>query len=903
MARTRSSYTASPTHSRSPQRSPARAASKDGSEYEMDLDALGLNSTFESSEVQANYETPIDHVDTSEIEGPEDFTMNMTYWMTADLPLAQIKSRKEARGKIMDARMDTMQEEDVSQHTSEQDQQTVVIEAVSMDHKDGKSTLASPTRHANGTTDEHTYSTPPSERSMENDEKVRSFLSALPDTEMEGAIGGTPLHIPKQSFLQPPRSSPPKARSLQPTVEDYDTPRKPTQETVIHHIPVFNNTSKHDALQDQIADLQSQIRQQELASRTRITELETILSFTRSELESARTDNYKQKEKVTDQERTMQKQRQEIDAAHALAEAQLRTKEGALATKMQDFGEEMRLQNLAKLENQRKDFDRQLRVLEESKRLVDEEVESRGTSIEQLHTELASLGRSNNQQRQERRSKQTDERDSSGESAAKENAELTRQLSTVQAGAENLQAQLMKATAEAKAYREYAANRDENARHDAARISALETNLQAARFDLECAQADVAAKHQLFRTNIDLNSRIRRLQSDLDSAQYEIKAKGQQEPQRVELETRISSLQSQLELSRIQSSANDEEISRHVRMQEELEQGLNTARGRTEGLEIMVTTLRQQLGEAHRDSARARTDSERFAQNLEDVNDRLEDARAEADRRVADVEKKLNKMKESKSEAERKFREMQSQYDSLTEAHEEAMEDVRDKAEDAVRKAGALLDQERNEKRRVVKDLQRAKKDLERLSAEAARNLANEDESTDDDDTKSPVSTKETDTEIKNLRDIIRRQVSEMKTLTSEISSLRKEEKKQKLNMAAQADFEVEMSALREEVKILRAENVTLQSNMEDQEAINAAMDEKLATLLSKLMKERAKTVVGKRDGQWQESVEHVQSEKELMGKALMRQWGREEIGIAEEKRGERQGYQYQYVKRERMKT
>jgi hypothetical protein len=77
-------------------------------------------------------------------------------------------------------------------------------------------------------------------------------------------------------------------------------------------------------------------------------------------------------------------------------------------------------------------------------------------------------------------------------------------------------------------------------------------------------------------------------------------------------------------------------------------------------------------------------------------------------------------------------------------------------------------------------------------------------------------------------------------------------------------------------------------------------MDEKLAALLSKVMKDRAKTVVGKRDGQWQESVGQVASDRELLGRALMRQWGREETGVADEKHGERQTYGYQYVKRER---
>ncbi len=68
--------------------------------------------------------------------------------------------------------------------------------------------------------------------------------------------------------------------------------------------------------------------------------------------------------------------------------------------------------------------------------------------------------------------------------------------------------------------------------------------------------------------------------------------------------------------------------------------------------------------------------------------------------------------------------------------------------------------------------------------------------------------------------------------------------------------------------------------------------------MLSKVVKERAKSAVGKRDVQWAEAVGKVQSEKELLGKVLLRQWGREEIGIADEASGERQTYGYKYVKR-----
>jgi chromosome segregation ATPase len=864
----------------------------------MDLDALGLNSTFEDSELQANNEPAVDRVDTSEIEGPEDFTMNMTYWMTADLPLAQIKSRKEAKGKIQETRMDALHERDSTQDGTVKGDQALV-EGHARALQDDYSTAASPVRRAH-TTDERVYSTPASERSMQHDEKVRSFLSNLPDTEMEGAIGGTPLHIPRNSFLQIPRSSPPKARSLQPTVEDYDTPRKPTQETVIHHAAVVD-TNEHDSLRDQIAQLQSRMAQQELASKTRITELETIAAYTRSELESARTAAYKHNEMAARREEEITNLKAEAEAARVSAGTRLKAKEDALDTKMHEYGEDMRLQTLSTIREEREGFSRQLQALEESKRLVVEEAEARRQSLEQVQKELDDVRRSNEESlqqagTQEKRSEHDNTRTS------EEYDKLTQQLSSVQARANNLQTQLEDATANAQIIRQDAEKKEalRNAlevetRIRKARISELETSLQAAHFELECAQADISAKQQLFRTNLDLNARIRTLQADFDTARAESTAKGQQETPDVDLETRITSLQTQLHESRAATMAKHQEILLHISSQEKLEQDLHTAQGRNEGLDVAITTLRQQLAEAHRENARVRTSSERLERDMEDANERLQDVQAEADRRVNDVEHKLKQMKESKLEVERRFKEFKSQHDDLAEGHAAILEDVRDKAEDAVRKAGGLLEQERTEKRRIFKDLKRTKDELEKLRTETANKLVEEDESSDDDTTISTTTTKEKDIEITKLREIIRKQVSEMKTLKIETTTLRTECKTLRLAAESQSDVE----DLKDEVKTLRSQNATLQTSLEDQEAVNAAMDEKLASMLSKVMKERAKTVVGKRDGQWQESVGQVQTEKELLGKVLLRQWGREEVGIAKEKQGEKQSYKYKYVKRE----
>ncbi|KAL7775909.1 hypothetical protein CFE70_006321 [Pyrenophora teres f. teres 0-1] len=809
MVRTHSSHTASPTRFQSPQRSPARRPSQDGSQYEMDLDALGLNSTFESTELDNSHRPPVDHLETSEIEGPEDFTMNMTYWMTADLPLAQIKSRKEANTKRPVIRMDVMQED--SEGQGARDATDKPTQERIEQRRDDRSRTASPTRRANGNTGERVYSKPPSERSMENEEKVRSFLSNLPDTEMDGAITGTPLHVPRHSFLQVPRSSPPKARSLQPTVEDYDTPRKPTAETVIRHTSAVIDTSEQDAARNKIMELQSQLEQQESRSRSRITELETLLSYTRSDLENARTDNYRQKERVSSLEKSMAQQTADHEASRTTTDTELKARESALETKMHEFGEKMRLENLAKLETMVEEFERQRKALEESKRQLTDEVKLKAQSLEEAQTELATMRRLREQELQENKTQvQQPENKDDPET---DRLMLAEQLSSVQARAEALQSSLESATSEARAAREDAQNKDTmrsaaetEARSHAKRITELEAHLSTARFEVQCAEADMAAKKQLFQTNLDLSSRLRVLQSELETAQRSSTVKEQEGPRTAELEARIKeleseiaslrssptntstsdseqsrniadlernirSLQSQLQSAQDDLAAKDQQISQYMETQEHNEQRLNTSLGRIQSLEAGMTSLRQQLAEAHRDVAKARADAERFKQDLEDANDRLQDARAEADRRVTDLDRKLAKLKELKTDTETKFKELRAQHEDLREGHEAMIQDVRDKAEDAVRKAASLLDQERSEKKRLQKELKKTKQDLDNLRARGM--------SSSDDESSTIAAPEESHSkssaDVSSLRTALAAQTAQTASLKSSLSALRHE--------------------------------------------------------------------------------------------------------------------------------
>jgi hypothetical protein len=863
----------------------------------MDLDALGLNSTFESTELDGKHQPKLDVVETSDIEGPEDFTMNMTYWMTADLPQAQqIRSRKETKTNT----------------TVRHDQARADGGSAGQEPTAAPRPASTATR-VNGTARSRSSSKAPSEASMENEEKVRSYLSALPDSDLGSSVlTSTPLRIPKQNMLQVPSPSPARARSLQPTVEDYDTPRKPTQETVIHHPPERIAEIERESLQEQVAKLQSRLQEQEHASKIRITELETLLSYTRSDLDTARTGSYKQKEQIERLQKDNSQFRREAEESRASIDGQRKVQEEEYTSKLREFGEELRLQNNATLQRQREEFEQQLRTLEEAKRTVDTDVASSGEVLALVKNELSQLRDSHERELRElhvsheqglQDLRKADHSGEQGETLIQttEVVELQQKFSTLQKRADALQVDLEKAAADTQSAREEAlASRALHASSEGAfqsqkmRASELQSRVDHLESQVASAQEKLVYKDQQLEEKQGLESQIQSLRQELEDVQSRQLA-NETDSLDAHLESRLLSVRNQLESARNDVKAKNQEVLKQFEEHERLEQRLSTAQGRIESLETTASSLRQQLAEAHRGNAKTRTDAEQLEGLLEDANERLQDARAEADRRVTDVEKRLSKLRDTKVEVESRLNQLQSVHADLQDDMETQMEAVRDTAEDAIRKTGALLEKERAEKRRATKELKKTIHQLEQLRAEAARKNEESDASEEESSVLSSAHDDPKNAEIENLRALVRKQASSLKSLKAEMSSLRKESTR--LNDLEASSQTETTTDLRCQIDILRRENETLRTDAETREqdfmAVNKAMDERLAAVLSKAMKERAKSVVNKRDGQW---AEKLQGEREFMGKVLMREWGRQEVGIAPG--DEKQGYRYKYVQR-----
>jgi hypothetical protein len=81
-------------------------------------------------------------------------------------------------------------------------------------------------------------------------------------------------------------------------------------------------------------------------------------------------------------------------------------------------------------------------------------------------------------------------------------------------------------------------------------------------------------------------------------------------------------------------------------------------------------------------------------------------------------------------------------------------------------------------------------------------------------------------------------------------------------------DDESRFETIQSELRIFQSENAALKSQLADQEALNIQLDSKIAE------------AVRNREQYWKQRLEKADEERKLMAKALLHQWGREEVGI-----------------------
>lgn len=229
-----------------------RRRASQSTKYSVNFNALPDNASDASSLLGMDHKVSLDVIRTDDIDGPTDFTQNMELWMRGELPLKSHgedilneHSDKVTDGKYAEIISEKL-EGDTTNHRSEEDD-------------------ALPSRSRTS-----------SLSSLEQQEKVLSYLETLADAEIPDIRVESPktFHTVKS------------ARSLQPTVEDSDTPRKSSAGTAFRHSSQPPETP-HKDVSSRVTELEEELRRQTEEAECALAKLKLQLSSTRAELDQA----------------------------------------------------------------------------------------------------------------------------------------------------------------------------------------------------------------------------------------------------------------------------------------------------------------------------------------------------------------------------------------------------------------------------------------------------------------------------------------------------------------------------------------------------------------------------------------------------------------------------------------
>lgn len=235
---------------------PAKAGSRrrasQSTKYSVNFNALPDNASDASSLFELHHNAPLDVIHTDDIDGPTDFTQNMELWMRGDFP-----SKESRKDQIF---------EQVNELATE-DSKANAEKGVSVNNavKKGEQNDSVPN-----------HSRRSSLSSLAEQEKVLSYLETLGDAEIPD------IRIESPRTTRNARS----VRSLQPTVEDFETPRKSSAGTAIH-VSSQNLESPHKDMSSRITELEEELRRQTEEAESALAKLRQQLSSTRTELDQA----------------------------------------------------------------------------------------------------------------------------------------------------------------------------------------------------------------------------------------------------------------------------------------------------------------------------------------------------------------------------------------------------------------------------------------------------------------------------------------------------------------------------------------------------------------------------------------------------------------------------------------
>ena len=277
---------------------------------------------------------------------------------------------------------------------------------------------------------------------------------------------------------------------------------------------------------------------------------------------------------------------------------------------------------------------------------------------------------------------------------------------------------------------------------------------------------------------------------------------------------------------------------------------------------------------------------------VEDYHSELSPARLPSaqSRPAAELDRAGFKERRRASETENELQRLRTEFESQQTALDKAILE-RDAATEARLK-------ERRKASETENELARLRSEFE--SQQTALNDAIlERDATKEAESKKRRSTSETENKLQNKLQQLRSEFESQQTALNEAILERDAAKdgleepasshQQQSNQAALNDAILERDAAQDslqttqsDLEAARAELANVKSELSDMRTVNSTLDARISDSIRK------------REAYWRRRVEELENEKKLMSKALMRMWGREEMGIEEPQ-------QYAYKFREKV--
>ena len=334
------------------------------------------------------------------------------------------------------------------------------------------------------------------------------------------------------------------------------------------------------------------------------------------------------------------------------------------------------------------------------------------------------------------------------------------------------------------------------------------------------------------------------------------------------------------EIKRVRDEGEQEaaELNQEIRA---LEQDLELARKGREDAEDDARALRVEL-EEYRDEPDAELD--RMRRSLRD-DDGLQGRIVELADELRDVRADNEKLKSAKEAAEEQTGTVRAEISVLRQAHDDETTRLTSDHRRAVSLAEDLQGKLRDVRRQLKQQQARHEAELEALRAAEVRKSTSERNNDE----------YEEESELQRLRSEL-----ESKQIALNEAILEKDAAKDNLEARNSShQQESDQAALNDAILERDAAQDSLQTTQADLDAAKAELAEMTSELsdlrvMSSAVDVRISDAIRKREAYWRQRIEEMEKETTFMAKALMRMWGREEVGVEDPQR-----YAYMFTEKE----